>query len=63
MCIIQVVVLPQAYYQDLSVTIEIEDQNDNRPKFISDSLTIEIEENTRSAVSLDSHMAYDPDLG
>ena len=30
---------------------------------MSESINIEIEENTRTAVSLDSQMAYDPDLG
>jgi len=60
---VQVVVLPQAYYQDLSITIELEDTNDNAPVFVSDIINIEINENTRSAYSLDNQMAYDPDIG
>ena len=59
----QMVVLPQAYYQDLSVVISVEDENDNEPQFLSEALNIELTENTRQAYSLDSQMAYDPDLG
>ena len=55
--------MPQAYYQDLSITIELEDMNDNAPVFVSDIINIEINENTRSAYSLDNQMAYDPDIG
>ena len=37
--------------------------NDNAPVFVSDIINIEINENTRSAYSLDNQMAYDPDIG
>lgn len=47
----------------MSITIELEDVNDNAPVFVSDIINIEINENTRSAYSLDNQMAYDPDIG
>ena len=56
-------VLPQAYYQDLSVTIELLDQNDNAPRFQQEVINVEMFENSRAAHSLDNQMAYDPDTG
>jgi hypothetical protein len=60
---LQIVVLPPKYYQDLSVEVTINDENDNKPVFQDKQIELEIMENTRQSISLDQQMAYDPDLG
>ncbi|XP_037552518.1 protocadherin-20 [Nematolebias whitei] len=61
---LDVIVLPQQYFQLVKVKISIEDVNDNRPTFPVDEICMSIPENTqvntRYAVE---QSAVDPDLG
>ncbi|XP_028299147.1 protocadherin-20 [Gouania willdenowi] len=61
---LDVIVLPQQYFQLVKVKILIEDVNDNKPEFLVDEIVMYIPENTavnaRYAVE---HSAVDPDLG
>ncbi|KAM9409514.1 protocadherin-20 [Pholidichthys leucotaenia] len=61
---LDVLVLPQQYFQLIKIKIVIEDVNDNRPKFPMDEITISVPENVpvnaRYAVE---QSAVDPDLG
>ena len=56
-------VLPEQYYQYLNIEVEVNDVNDNVPKFPQGDLVFDFEENSRSPISLDSFMAFDVDLG
>uniref|UniRef100_A0AAV2LSN6 Cadherin domain-containing protein n=1 Tax=Knipowitschia caucasica TaxID=637954 RepID=A0AAV2LSN6_KNICA len=61
---LDVLVLPQQYFQLVKVKVVIEDVNDNRPKFPSDEIILIVPENSlvnaRYAVE---QSAIDPDLG
>ena len=47
----------------MTIEVTIIDENDNLPKFHQKLIKLEIEENSRTAISLDQELAFDPDLG
>ncbi|RVE74337.1 hypothetical protein OJAV_G00021460 [Oryzias javanicus] len=61
---LDVIVLPQQYFQLIKVKIWIEDVNDNRPKFPTDEISMFIPENAPiNARYTVEQSAVDPDLG
>uniref|UniRef100_A0A8C7YQI0 Protocadherin-20 n=1 Tax=Oryzias sinensis TaxID=183150 RepID=A0A8C7YQI0_9TELE len=61
---LDVIVLPQQYFQLIKIKILIEDVNDNRPKFPTDEISMFIPENSPiNARYTVEQSAVDPDLG
>lgn len=61
---LDVLVLPQQYFQLVKVKIFIEDMNDNRPKFPVDEIVLSVPENSPiNARYVVEQSALDPDLG
>lgn len=61
---LDVLVLPQQYFQLVKVKIVIEDVNDNRPKFPVDEIFLSVPENSQiNARYAVEQSAVDPDLG